>query len=96
MRRGVLLIAVSSIFLAFVVSALAQSNGGYDLTWNTIDGGGATFSTGGGYELGGTAGQSDAGAMSTNGYTLTGGFWSGAMVEYKIYLPLVIRNFQAQ
>ena len=96
MRRGVLLIAVSSIFLAFVVSALAQSNGGYDLTWNTIDGGGATFSTGGGYELGGTVGQSDAGTLSTNGYTLTGGFWSGAVLEHKIYLPLVIRNFQAQ
>lgn len=96
MRRGVLLIVVSSISLVLVVAALAQSNGGYDLSWNTIDSGGATFSTGGGYELGGTAGQSDAGAMSTNGYTLTGGFWSGAMVERTIYLPLVIRNFQAQ
>ena len=29
--------------------ALAQTGGGYDLTWSTIDGGGYTFSTGGSY-----------------------------------------------
>jgi hypothetical protein len=37
---------------------LAQSGGGYDLTWSTIDGGGMSFAAGGGYQLGGTAGQS--------------------------------------
>ena len=42
--------------------AHAQTGGGYDLTWNTIDGGGYMFSTGGGYSLGGTMGQPDAGA----------------------------------
>ncbi len=36
--------------------ALAQTGGGYDLTWSTIDGGGYTFSTGWGYSLGGTEG----------------------------------------
>ena len=40
-----------------------------------MDGGGATFSTGGGYSLGGTAGQPDAGELSGGGYTLGGGFW---------------------
>ena len=40
--------------------ALAQSGGSYDLSWWTVDGGGATFNTGGGYSLGGTAGQPDA------------------------------------
>jgi hypothetical protein len=73
--------------------ALAQSGGGYDLTWNTIDGGGYTFSTGGGYALGGTAGQADAGVLSGGGYTLAGGFWpSGAAAQYRVYLPLVLRN----
>lgn len=36
--------------------AQAQSGGGYDLFWSTVDGGGYTFSTGGGYSLGGTIG----------------------------------------
>ena len=73
---------------------LAQSGGGYDLSWNTADGGGATFSTGGGYSLGGTAGQPDAGLLSGGGYTLGGGFWCGGAwsgVKYQIYVPLVMR-----
>ncbi len=54
---------------------LAQTGGGYDLTWWTVDGGGGTVS-GAGYTLMGTAGQPDAGAPLTGGgYTLTGGFW---------------------
>ena len=73
--------------------ALAQSGGGYDLTWNTIDGGGYTFSTGGGYSLGGTIGQADAGTMSGGGYTLGGGFWGGGVAAgYRVYLPMVLRT----
>jgi len=75
------------------VPALAQSGGGYDLSWNTVDGGGATFSTGGGYALGGTVGQPDAGTLTGGGYTLVGGFWGGAAAQYKIYLLLVLRNY---
>jgi hypothetical protein len=56
---------------------LAQSGGGYNLEWNTIDGGGHTFSSGGSYSLGGTLGQPDAGALSGGAYTLSGGFWYG-------------------
>jgi len=69
---------------------------GYDLTWNTIDGGGES-SSGSGYTLAGTLGQPDAGAaMSGGGYTLVGGFWGGAgpadaPARYSIYLPLVIK-----
>jgi hypothetical protein len=55
----------------------AQTGGGYDLTWNTIDGGGATFSIGAGYVLGGTIGQPDAGTLAGAAFTLAGGFWQG-------------------
>ena len=71
---------------------LAQSGGGYDLSWSTIDGGGATWSEGGGYALGGTLGQPDAGTLTGGGYTLAGGFWGGGAARYGIYLPLVLRN----
>jgi hypothetical protein len=60
-----------------------------------VDGGGATFSTGGGYSLGGTAGQPDAGVLTGGGYTLGGGFWKGGALflpQHRIYLPLVLRG----
>jgi len=38
------------------------------------------FSAGNGYELGGTIGQADAGALTgPNGYSLTGGFWAAGV-----------------
>jgi hypothetical protein len=58
----------------------AQSGGSYDLSRNTIDGGGATVSAGGAYALGGTIGQPDAGTMSGDGFRLDGGFWSAVSV----------------
>ena len=90
-RYLVWLIPAALLFLPAL--ALAQSGGGYDLTWSTIDGGGYTFSEGGGYSLGGTVGQPDAGVLSGGGYTLVGGFWGGAAARYGVYLPLVLRNF---
>ena len=41
----------------------------------TVDGGGVMFSIGGDFELSGTIGQPDAGALITDPYELTGGFW---------------------
>jgi hypothetical protein len=94
MKRLIVLIPIILILLVGAVSSQAQSGGGYDLTWSTIDGGGATpgGSTGGAYALGGTIGQPDAGVMSGGSYTLVGGFWGGAAVNYNIYLPLVLKN----
>jgi hypothetical protein len=59
--------------IGFAPAALAQ----YDLGWYTFDGGGAIFSTGGSFELGGTIGQPDAGGALTGGsFDLVGGFWT--------------------
>ncbi len=69
----------------------AQTGGGYDLTWNTIAGGGGTFSTGGGYTLGGTAGQPGDSTLAGGGYTLSGGFWAG-IPAYAAYLPLMLKS----
>jgi uncharacterized membrane protein len=72
--------------------AHAQSGGGYTLDWYTTDGSGYIFSASGGYSLGGTIGQPDAGGLSGGGYTLVGGFWGGSMASYKIYLPTVLKS----
>lgn len=74
-KHGIL--ATWVVFL-IASAAQAQSGGGYDLTWNSMDGGGETLSAGGGYELGGTLGQADAGVLSGGGFELSGGFWPGA------------------
>ena len=88
-------LAVCLLLLA-APAVLAQSGGGYDLSWSTVDGGGETFSSGGVYTLGGTAGQPDAGLLTGGSYTLGGGVWGGgavAMLKYTVYLPLVLRQF---
>ncbi len=88
----VLAVALALVILARGVALVnAQTGGGYDLTWSTMDGGGAMFSAGGGYSLGGTTGQPDAGMMNGGGYTLAGGFWGGIIAEYKLFLPLVLK-----
>jgi hypothetical protein len=89
-----LAVALVALALLLVASAaLAQTGNGYDLSWSTVDGGGGE-SSGGSYTLMGTAGQPDAGPLlSGGGYTLTGGFWPGAMSGGgKIHLPVILRR----
>ena len=92
MKRLIFFIAFALLLAAGVSISQAQSGGGYDLTWNSIDGGGAVFSVGGTYSLGGTMGQPDAGTLSGGPYTLVGGFWgvSGPVVQH-VSLPLVLK-----
>lgn len=95
MKRPRLLTALAGLLLACSI-VLAQSGGGYDLSWNTVAAGGGTSGTGGVYSLGGTIGQSGAGLMSGGVYTVGSGFWgSGAVAapENVIYLPLTMRSF---
>ncbi len=74
MRRITLLAPLAAALLAGGV-ALAQSGGGFDLSWSSV-GGGVPSSMGGGYTLSGTVGQADASSGLTGGvYTLVGGFW---------------------
>ena len=66
-----------AIALLTAIAALAAYLGGeeFDLSWNTIDGGGQMFSTGGDFELSATIGQPDAGAMTGGDFEMTAGFW---------------------
>lgn len=67
--------ATAAWAMVLTSASWAQSGGGYDLTWSTIDGGGVTQSAGGSYELGGAIGQPDAGQLAGGSYQLNGGFW---------------------
>jgi len=78
------------------VAVYAQSGGGYDLFWSTVDGGGAA-AAGGGYTLHSTAGQPEPGpALTGGGFTLTGGFWPAGLESSggggDVYLPLIMKE----
>ena len=51
----------------------------------------AQAQTGGGYSLGGTIGQADAGAASGGAYSLNGGFWAGVPAIYNAFVPIALR-----
>jgi hypothetical protein len=77
---------------------LAQSDGEYDLSWWTVDGGGGTLSGAGSsaiYTLTGAVAQPDAGVLGDGTYALVGGFWVGAVSigpQHNLYLPIVVRG----
>jgi len=68
-----------SMFVVAALTSVAHAQP-LDLTWNTIDGGGAMFSVGGVYSLGGTIGQHDASSfavpMTGGNFSMVGGFWT--------------------
>jgi hypothetical protein len=65
---------MTAIVAVAPVSVLSMTGGDYEISWSTIDGGGAR-SAGGDYAVVGTIGQPDAGEMSGGDYELSGGFW---------------------
>jgi hypothetical protein len=65
---------IVSGFLLWMLVATAAHAQNYSITWYTVDGGGST-STNGVYTVSGTAGQPDAGTLSSGSFTLQGGFW---------------------
>ncbi|MBW6474992.1 MAG: hypothetical protein K0B14_17835 [Anaerolineaceae bacterium] len=90
-----ILIGSSILLLLIVVPVLAQTGGGFDLSWSNISGGGGS-SIGGTYVLDGVVGQPDAGVLSGGDYSLGGGFWGGGEIniepeDHNIFLPLVVR-----
>lgn len=57
------------------LAASAAIGEGFDLSWHSIDSGGVMRSIGGDFELSGTIGQADAGALSGGRFDSNGGFW---------------------
>ena len=45
------------------------------------------------YAINATVGQGAIGWTNSDNYGVGAGYWYGAVVEYRIYLPLVLRNY---
>ena len=70
-----------TVLLMLALASPAALADDFDVDWYTVDGGGDMWTTGGDFELSGTIGQPDAGAVMAGGdFELTGGFWPGAPV----------------
>ena len=77
-------------------TARAQSGGGFDLSWATVEGGGVSVSPAGAggepqFVLAGVIGQADAGLLTGGSFALSGGFLLGDIAGY-LYLPMVIKS----
>jgi len=79
-----------NVRVGYAEPSSAPRTTGYEISWYTIDGGGAQNLSGGSYSLNGTIGQSDAGSQSGGSYTLNGGYWVD-LFGYRLYLPLILR-----
>lgn len=101
MKRAIILFPIVLLLLIGLTTVTAHRQrdpsapqADFDLSWYSVDGG-ASFSSGGSYSLGGTIGQPDAGALIGGNYTLGGGFWGGGQLHsalvYAVYLPTMLR-----
>jgi uncharacterized repeat protein (TIGR01451 family) len=76
MTRRFAVAGLVSLIAAISVPRMATGQA-YEVSWSTVDGGGAMGTAGGQYIVDSTSGQPDAGGPSLGGtYALHGGFWA--------------------
>jgi hypothetical protein len=64
------------------------------LDWFTpLTGGGGGQASSAHYAVNFTIGQSAIGASASTNYKGCLGYWCGAVIPYRVFLPLVLRNF---
>jgi hypothetical protein len=82
-RRFTAVGLVAAILVSFVLGPAALAQEDFSLNWWTVDSGGEMSTTGGDFELSGTAGQPDANVVIMTGgdFELTGGFWVVVFAE---------------
>jgi len=81
-------LALGFILVVLVVAGAAlAATGAASVDWWVIAGGGRQSSAA--TSLSGTVGQWASGSSNTR---LCAGFWCGVAVQYKVFLPLVLRS----
>jgi len=82
MRHKIILMTALAVLL-LAVPVAAQQSSNYDLSWNTLSGGGGA-SQSANYTLDSSLGQFGVGETSGANYTLIGGFWAGVQQAVSI------------
>jgi len=91
MDKRILVIVAGLLLGMLLLTTATLADGGYDLPWSVLGGGGGSLGNGG-ITLDGTVGQPVVGQVSVSSYALCTGFWCGAAGEYRVYLPVVLRE----
>jgi hypothetical protein len=79
--------------LVLIGSVLAMSSTNYRLDWFTpLTGGGGGPAGSTNYAVNLTVGQTASGAASSPSYQACLGYWCGTGGQWRVYLPLVVRN----
>ena len=93
-KRTLFVVAGVVICMLLVTGvALAMSSANYHLDWYTpLTGTGGTASSTD-YAVSFTVGQTGPGTYASADYGACLGYWCGAGREYRVYLPLVLRNY---
>ncbi len=86
-------VSVLFVLCLLVGSALALSSANFRLDWFVplVGGGGPASSTH--YAINFTVGQTAIGASSSTHYAAGLGYWYGGARQYRIFLPLVLNNY---
>ncbi len=93
MKRAAILVMLV-ILLLLAGRALAMRSEHYWLDWFTpLTGGGGGPANSAHYAVNLTVGQSAIGAAQSTYYRACLGYWCGAGAQYRVYLPLVLRDF---
>lgn len=88
---AVLVFLALNVRVGYAEPSAAPRVVGYEISWYTIDGGGAQELSGGSYTLSGTIGQFDAGSQSGGAYQLNGGYWVDVFGYRRLYLPVILK-----
>ena len=92
MRRRVTVLLALTAILLLAGSALAMSSTSYRLDWFTpMTGGGGAPASSASYAVNFTVGQTAIGVASSSSYRACLGYWCGAVGQWRVYLPLVLR-----
>jgi hypothetical protein len=96
MSKRTLIVIAGALLCGLLLAgvALAMESDNYRLDWFTpLTGGGGGAASSTNYAVNLTVGQSVIGTSDGTDYGGCLGYWCGAAVEYRIFLPLVLRNF---
>ena len=92
MRRRVTVLLALTTILLLAGSALAMSSTNYRLDWFTpMTGGGGAPASSASYAVNFTVGQTAIGGASSSSYRACLGYWCGAVGQWQVYLPLILR-----
>ncbi len=94
MKRRVLCLCIVLAILLIGRTAFAMSSASYRLDWFTpLTSGGGGGMASASYAANVTVGQTAIGEAASTNYGTGLGFWYGMLEWFRVYLPLVLRNF---